>query len=387
MSRKPRVQRTPEEKWQIVLEGLKSGNVAETCRKYEIAPNLYYRWKDEVEAGAKAALGGRSAAAQPDAEQEKRIKQLERALGRSHFADRDLKKRAGRVSCGPAHSSARELVAQGNEAKLVAETLAISRSSLYYRRQPRASRADRSHDQEIITACGEKPAYGYRRVVWWLGRHHGLVINGKRALRVMRERGLLVRQRRFQVSRRKDWGKVEAPHPNHVWQSDMTKVWAGPSVGWAYLVSVIDCCTREIVGWDLSLRCRTEEALTALNRAVLEVLPFGSRGAGLTLTTDNGTQFTSARYVETLNRLGITHRRTAYNHPEGNSYIERFHRSLKEEEVWTAEYRSVEEGRASIARWIEEYNHDRPHRGVGNRTPHEAYLAFAGVLKNETLTV
>jgi hypothetical protein len=40
------------------------------------------------------------------------------------------------VSCGPAHSSARELVAQGNEAKLVAETLAISRSSLYYRRQP-----------------------------------------------------------------------------------------------------------------------------------------------------------------------------------------------------------------------------------------------------------
>ncbi len=109
----------------------------------------------------------------------------------------------------------------------------------------------------------------------------------------MRERGLLVRQRRFQVSRRKDWGKVEAPYPNHVWQSDMTKVWAGPSVGWAYLVSVIDCCTREIVGWDLSLRCRTEEALAALNRAVLEVLPFGPRGTGLTLTTDNGTQFTS----------------------------------------------------------------------------------------------
>jgi putative transposase len=135
-------------------------------------------------------------------------------------------------------------------------------------------------------------------VVWWLWRHRGLVVNGKRALRVMRELGLLVRQRRFQVSRRKDWGKVEAPHPNHVWQSDMTKVWAGPSGGWAYLVSVIDCCTREIVGWDLSLRCRTEEALSALNRAVLEVLPFGSRGAGLTLTTDNGTQF----YVSPLCR-------------------------------------------------------------------------------------
>ncbi len=36
-----RVQRTPEEKWQIVVEVLQSGNVAETCRKYEIAPNLF----------------------------------------------------------------------------------------------------------------------------------------------------------------------------------------------------------------------------------------------------------------------------------------------------------------------------------------------------------
>ena len=94
----------------------------------------------------------------------------------------------------------------------------------------------------------------------------------------------------------------------------------------------------------------------------------------MTLTTDNGTQFTSTRFIETLNRLGITHRRTAYHHPEGNSYIERFHRSLKEEEVWTAEYRNVQEARESIGRWIQEYNHDRPHRGVGNRTPHEAFL-------------
>lgn len=182
------------------------------------------------------------------------------------------------MSCAQAHSSALDLVAQGNETKLVAETLEIRRSSLYYRQRPRAGRADRSHDQQIITACGEKPAYGYRRVVVWLGRHHGLVIDGKRALRVMQERGLLVRRRRFQVSRRKDWGKVEALYPNHVWQSGMTKIWAGPSVGWAYLVSVIDCCTRDIVGWDLSLRCRTAEALAALNRAVPEVLPFGPRG-------------------------------------------------------------------------------------------------------------
>jgi len=141
------------------------------------------------------------------------------------------------------------------------------------------------------------------------------------------------------------------------------------------------------VGWNLSHRCRTEEALDAVEQAVLERLPAGSRETNLTLTTDNGTQFTSSRFMETLARLGITHRRTAYHHPEDNSYIERFHRSLKEEEVWTTEYRSFEEARGGIARWIEEYNHDRPHYGVGNRTPNEVFLSFAVLTKNEALTV
>lgn len=67
--------------------------------------------------------------------------------------------------------------------------------------------------------------------------------------------------------------------------------------------------------------------------------------------------------------------------------VKGFHRSLKEEEVWTAEYRNLDEARSSIACWIEEYNHDRPHRGVENRTPHEAFLAFTGALNPEALTV
>jgi len=47
----------------------------------------------------------------------------------------------------------------------------------------------------------------------------------------------------------------------------MTKIWAGPTVGWAYLVCVIDCCTRVIVGWNLSHRCRTEDALASVEQA------------------------------------------------------------------------------------------------------------------------
>src|SRR5579863_2750727 len=100
MGRKPRVDRSPEEKWQIVQEGIKSGNVSETCRRQGIAPNLFYRWKDEAEQGAKAALGGRSAAA-AETEKDHRIRQLERTLGRKSLEIEILKTSWGsELRCG-----------------------------------------------------------------------------------------------------------------------------------------------------------------------------------------------------------------------------------------------------------------------------------------------
>lgn len=131
------------------------------------------------------------------------------------------------------------------------------------------------------------------------------------------------------------------------------------------------------MGWDLSLRCRTQEASTAVELAVLETMADRSRGSGLVLTTDNGTQFTSAHFVETLSRLGITHRRAAYNHLEGNGLTERFHRRLKEEEIWLNEYRNLAEATESIARWTTEHNPDRPHRAPRNRTPREVRAGLA----------
>ena len=89
-----------------------------------------------------------------------------------------------------------------------------------------------------------------------------------------------------------------------------------------------------------------------------------------------GTEATLVAETLAISRLDIQHRRTAYNHPEDNSYIERFHRSLKEEEVWINEYQSFNETKQSIALWIEEYNHDRPHGGLHGRTPQEACVQF-----------
>jgi hypothetical protein len=68
--------------------------------------------------------------------------------------DRDPKKRRGGVICGEVHS----LAPRGYTARLVAATLAISRSSLYYPEAPTGQSGRPNYDEQIVVACGEKPA-------------------------------------------------------------------------------------------------------------------------------------------------------------------------------------------------------------------------------------
>jgi hypothetical protein len=63
--------------------------------------------------------------------------------------------------------------------------------------------------------------------------------------------------------------------------------------------------------------------------------------------------------------------------------MERFHRILKEEKFWTSEYCSLTEAKENIGRYLEEYNCEPLHHGVVNHTPHEAFLAFAILTKDE----
>lgn len=70
--------------------------------------------------------------------------------------------------------------------------------------------------------------------------------------------------------------------PCQFWGIDMTK-FLFPALGWAYLVVALDWFSRKVVGWRLSLRCRTQEWREALEAAVLQEFPNGVRGQGLKL--------------------------------------------------------------------------------------------------------
>ncbi len=60
----------------------------------------------------------------------------------------------------------------------------------------------------------------------------------------------------------------------------------------------------------------------------------------LTLRTDNGSQYTSRMFRESLKRLGIRHELIAYRTPEQNGHIESFHGSIKREYLWPHEFGS-----------------------------------------------
>ena len=58
--------------------------------------------------------------------------------------------------------------------------------------------------------------------------------------------------------------------------------------------------------------------------------------------------------------------------PDGNAFIERMFRTLKEEAVWPNEFDNFDQASDAIRTWMSDYNHERPHASLGERTPAEA---------------
>ena len=196
------------------------------------------------------------------------------------------------------------------------------------------------------------------------GRDLGRGVNRKRVQRLMREHRLL--QPKRSEARRRRPGFFEVTRPDELWHLDMTSVWVAED-GWYYLNAAIDCCTREIVGWALDIRCRAQEAVVVVEHALAErdVAP-----GGLTLGTDNGTAFTSRAFRARLAEHQLAHRRGGYRDPESQALIESGFSKLKQRCVWREEFETLAQAREAIGADVDRYHH-RPHSRLGYKTPLE----------------
>jgi putative transposase len=262
----------------------------------------------------------------------------------------------------------RRLVAEGYALATVARVLNVSRQALYRTPKPRLAPLRRPPTDPVEVAIAEEALAnqtdGYRMITAFVRRKLGRPVNRKRVLRVMRERNLI--QRRRPLERRKRPGFFRVERPRQLWQLDLTSIWVAEH-GWTYLMAMIDCCTREIVAWQLELRCRADEAIALVDRAAAA---HGIEPGELVLGSDNGSAFTSRRFRARLGELGIRHRRGGYRDPESQAFIESWFRYLKERCVWRYEFETLDQAREVIAAYIDSY-HDRPHSRLDYQTPRE----------------
>ena len=156
--------------------------------------------------------------------------------------------------------------------------------------------------------------------------------------------------------------------PDDVWCVDITYI--KTSVGFVYLVALIDVVSRRVMGWTVSPYLETSFCIEALKMALLH----GKKPK--IINSDQGCQFTSKEWVETLLSQGIQISMDGKGRCLDNIWIERFWRSLKYEEVYLNTYDSVLEARRAIGTYIEWYNNHRLHQALGYRTPAAIYLAF-----------
>jgi putative transposase len=281
----------------------------------------------------------------------------------------------------------RLLVAEGYALAAVARVMQISRQALYRLPKPRSAPQRRppadAVEQAIVEVAKANPTDGYR-MVWALTRRKlGVSVNRKRVLRVMREQGLI--QRRRSVPRRRRPGFFRVERPGQLWHMDMTSIWVAEH-GWCYLNAIIDCCTRELVGWSLDVRCRASEAIAVFEAAIArsgfvpDELEVGDEAERLTLGTDNGTAFTSRAFRAALAERDVAHRRGGYRDPESQAFIESWFAKLKEREVWLNEYETLDDARRGIGGYVDRYHH-RPHSGLDYKTPMEVRQTWEDLQK------
>ena len=251
------------------------------------------------------------------------------------------------------------------------ELVSISRASFY--RQPAGETPE---NLELMRAIDEAfmkmPWYGSRQMARHLQRQ-GWRIGRKRVRRLMRKIGLSAIYQAPRTSVPHPAHRIypyllrhlEIDRPNQVWCADVTYI--PMRRGFLYLVAIMDWYSRKVLAWRLSNTMEADFCVAALEDVIARY------GTPDIFNTDQGSQFTSFAFTMTLKDAGIRISMDGRGRWMDNVFIERLWRSLKYECVFLNAFETGGETRTGIGRWIDYYNHQRPHSSFAGRTPDEGY--------------
>ena len=210
-----------------------------------------------------------------------------------------------------------------------------------------------------------KGTYGYRRIVEGLKKKYGVVMNGKKVLRIMKKYNLIPEYHRKAKNKNKN-NRIEenvkvdlikrdfnVTSINKIWITDITYlIYKGAR---AYLSTILDLSNRKVVSYQISKRNDNKLVMDTLNDAIAKQKDV----KGLIIHSDQGFQYTSYEYKATCESNGILISMSRKGTPIDASPIESFHSILKKETLHNNNITSLEEYITLIHEWIEFYNTTR----------------------------
>jgi putative transposase len=260
---------------------------------------------------------------------------------------------------------------------------AVSRASFYRWLEPSMPVEEEMEVRAEIQAVvlEHRRRYGYRRVAREL-RRRGMIVNHKRVARLMGEDNLLAIQPRAWVATTNSGHelvvymnlaiRMKVNGINQLWVADITYIRLAAE--FVYLAVVLDRFSRKVVGWALERTLAATLPLAALEQAIEQRQP----PPGLVHHSDRGLQYASREYGQLLLLHHITPSMSRPANPYDNAFCESFMRTLKREEIDARSYRDLDDLRAHVAEFIEQYyNRCRLHSALGYRPPEEFEQAAA----------
>ena len=253
----------------------------------------------------------------------------------------------------------------------ISRAMDVPRSSIYYRKTGRSGkrkpRVSEIIEAEIIRLSAERTTYGYRRV-WALLRNSGIYVNIKTVRRIMRRNSLALPYACHKNrTRKKDLTKPD--NINRLWETDIHYVGTARD-GMHYLMSIKDCFSKKWISYEFSRSCTATDALRAVEKACA-VRFSGTVPHDLVLRTDNGPQYISRGFRESMKLLGIRSEYIQKHTPEDNGDIESFHNSLKTDYIWVTDLETFEDARKLMQYAFTDYNTVRPHSSISFLPPDE----------------
>lgn len=270
--------------------------------------------------------------------------------------------------------------AQDYPIQTLCRVLEVSTSGYYdWRDRPLSGRgiANRELLSEIrVIHIQSKDTYGSPRIHAEL-KERGQRVGKKRVERLMSLNNI-VAQRTWRHKRTYTHRETQVTEENHLdrdfsttgpnqkWVSDITFI--PTRQGWLYLAIVLDLYSRAIVGWSMSKRINGQLVHDALDMAISQ----RETNKGMLVHSDQGSQYTAQSYREKLREYGMVCSMSRKGECHDNAVAESFFHTLKEELVYDADYKTHNEARQALFKYIELfYNRKRRHSYLNYKAPFE----------------